>query len=197
MAPYAPRAPAAPYLNVMPHKLVRFIVPAGLILILATFAQAMLDLPYRPRLDSPVANYWAVAVLAALTPMLALEAARLIPKKWLRRTAFFGAALLVIPCLLISICAMLEAPRPSEPDMSYELLSEVRADRLAYRLYRTNCGATCAYGLELREELDLPFGVKLVSPKWSLYRASEGAVKLEQSEVLVMKADDVLGRVAR
>lgn len=181
----------------MPHRLVRFTVSAALVLILTTFAQAMLDLPYRPRLDSPAANYWAVAALAALTPMLALGVARTVPNKWLRRTASFGAALLVIPCLLISSCAMLEAPRPSEPDMSYELLSEVRADRLAYRLYRTNCGATCAYGLELREELDLPLGVKLVSPKWSLYRASEGAVKLEQSEVLVMKGDDVLGTVTR
>lgn len=183
--------------HLMHPKSTRFIASAGLALILAMFAQAMLNLPYRPRLASPVANYWAVAALAALTPLLGFAVARTMRSNWLRPAAYIGAALLVIPCILISSCALLEAPRAAGVDRSYELLSEARADRFSYRLYRTNCGATCPYGLELREELDLPFGVKLISPKWSLYRASEGAVRVERSAVVVVRGDDVLARVER
>lgn len=181
----------------MPLSLLRFITTVALALVLAMFMQAILDLPYRPRFASVTANYWAVAVLAAVTPVLAFLVAKTIPRTWLRRLVFIGTGVMALPCVLISSCAALEAPRPSEADSSYELLSEASTGKVAYRLYRTNCGATCAYGLELREELALPFGVKLVSPKWSLYRASEGAVKLETATVLVVKGDDVLGRVAR
>jgi hypothetical protein len=181
----------------MPHKAVRFIATMALIFILAVLAQAVLELPYRPRFASPTANYWAVAALSALTPLIAYFLARRVPRKWLRRIGYVGATALLLPCLLISSCAMLEAPRPFGPDTSYEFLSEARAGRFAYRLYRTNCGATCAYGLDLREELNLPFGTKLVSPIWSLYRASEGTVKLEESSVVVVNGGGVLGKVAR
>ena len=181
----------------MPLRSARVFAWAALALVLAMFMQAMLDLPYCPRFASVTANYWAVAALAAVTPVLAFLVAKSIPRTRLRRLVFIGAGIVVLPCVLISSCAVLEAPRPSETDSSYELLSEASAGKVAYRLYRTNCGATCAYGLELRKEIALPFGVKLVSPKWSLYRASEGALKLEAASVLVMKGDDVLGRVAR
>ena len=181
----------------MPHRSVRVIAWAALALILALCMQAMLGLPYRPRFASVRANYWAVAALAAVMPVLAFLVAKSIPRTWLRRLVFVGAGVVMLPCVLISSCAVLEAPRPAEADSSFELLSETSAGKVAYRLYRTNCGATCAYGLELREELALPFGVKLVSPKWSLYRASEGALKLEAASVLVVNGDDVLGKVAR
>ncbi len=166
-------------------------------MILAVFAQAMLDLPYRIRLANPAANYWAVAVLSILAPILVLTLARSINKAWLRRMGLVVSVLIALPCLAVSSCAMLEAPEFSETDGSYELLSEAYGGRFAYRLYRTNCGATCSYGLELREELVLPLGLKLVSPKWSLYPGSEGAVKMEQSSVLVVNGVDVLGKVAR
>jgi hypothetical protein len=181
----------------MPPKAVRFLATTALMLILVVAAQAVLGLPYRPRFASPTANYWAVAALSTLTPVLAYFLALTVPRKWLRRTGYVCATALLLPCLFISSCAMLEAPRPSGPDTSYELLSEARAGRFAYRLYRTDCGATCAYGLDLREELDLSFGAKLVSPIWSLYGASEGAVKLENSSVVVVNRGGMLGRVAR
>lgn len=126
----------------------------------------MLDLPYRPRLSTPAANYWAVALLAVLTPAL------------------------------LFLVARFETPRPSEADGSYELVGQAQAERVSYRLYRTDCGATCSFGLELREELDLPFGVKLVMPKWSMYRAAEGTVRVEGSSLLIENGNDVLGKVA-
>jgi hypothetical protein len=181
----------------MPPKAVRFLATTVLVIIVAVIAQAVLGLPYRPRFASPAANYWAVAALSALTPLLTYFLAPRIPRKWMHLSSFVGATALLLPCLFISSCAMLEAPRLFGPDTSYEFLSEVRTGRFAYRIYRTNCGATCAYGLDLREELDLPFGVKLVSPIWSLYGASEGAVKLEESSVVVVNKGGMLGKVAR
>lgn len=166
-------------------------------IILAVFAQAMLDLPYRVRFANPAANYWAVAVLSIAAPCLLFIVVRTITQVWLRRMGLVATVVIALPCLAISSCAMMEAPKPSEVDGSYELLSEAYAGPVAYRLYRTNCGATCAYGLELREERNFLPGMKLVSPKWSLYRASEGAVKVDHSSVLVVKGGDVLGKVVR
>jgi hypothetical protein len=181
----------------MSHRTLRLTAAVLLAMIVGAFMQAILDLPYRIRLTPSVANYWAVAAGAALVPPLLLLLLPALPKAWLRRIGIIATAILALPCLLISSCAMLEAPSLPEPDTSYELLSEAREDAVAYRLYRTNCGATCAFGLDLREERDLLFGVKLVSPKWSLYRASEGAVRLEQSSVLIVRGEEILGRVAR
>jgi hypothetical protein len=178
-------------------KLARFGASAALVLISAISAQAMLGLPYRPRFGNPTANYWAVAVLAALTPLLAYFVARTIAAKWPRRIGLIGALALMLPCSLVSSCAMFEAPLPAHRDTSYQLLSEAHDGAVAYRLYRTNCGATCAYGLDLREEMDLRWGAKLVSPMWSLYRASEGTVEVEESAVLVVRGNEVLGKVAR
>jgi hypothetical protein len=177
--------------------MLRVAAAAGLAVILALIAQAMLDLPFRIRSENPATNYWIVAGLSILAPVLLFLVARPIPNALVRRTGLVAAAVIAIPCVAVSSCAMLEAPKLSERDGSYELLSEAYAGPLAYRLYRTNCGATCAFGLELREERELPLGMKLVSPRWSLYRASEGTVKVEQSAVLVVKGEDVLGKVAR
>jgi hypothetical protein len=181
----------------MPHKVTSLTAADALIVILGAFAQAALDLPYRLRFANPAANYWTVAVLCAFVPILAVLAMRTIPIAWLRRTGFVVAGLVALPCLVVSSCAMLGAPARAEADKSYELLSEAQAGAVMYRLYRSDCGATCAVGLDLREERDLPLGVKLVSPKWSLYRAAEGSVKLEQSAVLVVHGENVLGKVAR
>lgn len=181
----------------MPHRKLRFAAAGVLAAILALFAQAILGLPFRIRLANPAANYWVVAALSISVPVLLFIVVRPIPKAWLRRIGLVATAVIALPCLAVSSCAMLEAPKPSQPDGSYELLSEAYAGRLAYRLYRTNCGATCAFGLELREERELPLGMKLVSPRWSQYHASEGTVKVEQSSVLVVKGEDVLARVAR
>jgi hypothetical protein len=181
----------------MPHRTERLVAAAALALIFALFAQTALGVPYRPRFVSPVANYWTVAVLAALTPLLAFYVARSVAQKWLRRSGLIGSVLLLLPCVLVSSCAAFLAPSSASQDAGYELVSEAKARMVTYRLYRTNCGATCAYSLELREELDLPLGTKLVSPKWSKYRASHGVLKLEESSVLILWEKNVLGKVVR
>lgn len=181
----------------MPFNRSHFAALAVLGLILGTFLQSALDLPYRLRFANSAANYLAVAVAALLVPVLAWWVARSFPQAWPRRIGVALAVLLGFPCLLISSCAVLEAPALAEADMSYELLSEVRASAVVYRLYRTSCGATCAFGLDLREEREFLGGIKLVSPLWSLYRASEGKLQLDQSAVRVVNGEVILAEVKR
>lgn len=166
-------------------------------LILGTFVQSALDMPYRPRFANSALNFWAVAIAALLVPILTGWVARSFSPAWPRRVGLALAVLLSLPCLLVSSCAALEAPAFAEADTGYELLSEARAGAVIYRLYRTNCGATCAFGLDLREEREFLGGIKLVSPLWSLYRASEGQLHVGQSAVRVINGGVVLAEVKR
>jgi hypothetical protein len=78
-------------------------------------------------------------------------------------------------------------------DLSFRPLGEASTPKAAYRLYQTNCGATCAYGLELRREVDLPVGLRIVSPVWSAYREEPAAVRFtEQGTVEVYRGNYVL-----
>ena len=113
--------------------------------------------------------------------------------KWLRTLVIVLSVLLLLPCAVIAGCATLEAPTANEKgDGSYELISEASDGSKNFRLYRTNCGATCAFGLDLREEREILWGAKLVSPMWSLYRASEGRVVVKKSTVSVLHKTDIL-----
>ena len=181
----------------MAHKVAGFFGALGLgLAIFAVLAQAVFELPYEVRLSSDSANYWIVAAAAIAAPVFAFCLARSISKVWPRSIGILLSALIAIPCLLISSCAALEAPAVGEPDRSYELLSEATVGADVYRLYRTNCGATCAYGLDLRKERDLAEGAKLISSVWSLYRASEGTLQVDSSSVLVVHGGTVIGKVS-
>ncbi len=181
----------------MPLSRANLAALAVLGLILGTFLQSALDLPYRLRFANSAVNYWAVAVAALLVPILAWWIARSFPKAWSRRIGMALAVFLGFPSLLVSSCAALEAPALTEADASYELLSEARAGSVVYRLYRTSCGATCAFGLDLREEREFLSGIKVVSPLWSRYRASEGRLEIEQSTVRAGNGGAVLGGITR
>jgi hypothetical protein len=182
----------------MPHKATAYAgaLALGLVVVMV-LGQAVLDLPYEIRFRNDSANYWTVAGAAILAPVLSFLFARSISTVWPRRIGMLVAAVVALPCLLISSCAALEAPAVGESDKSYELLSEATVGADVYRLYRTNCGATCAYGLDLRKERELQGGIKLISSVWSLYRASEGQLKVDSSSVLVTHGNTVIGKVSR
>jgi hypothetical protein len=63
---------------------------------------------------------------------------------------------------------------------SLKPLAETQVGSAIYRLYRTDCGATCAYGLALRKEYDAPMLLKAVSTVWSA--EAEDAAELRISE---------------
>lgn len=168
-----------------------------LALLAGSFVQGVLGWPYQLRFASSWVNYWAFTVAAIFFPFLVGFLALSLSAKWARRLSFAFAVLLFIPCLLMASCAAFDAPQGGKVDESYELISEAGDGSTTYRLYRTNCGATCAHGLSLREERSLLLGTKLVSPRWELYRASEGQVVLKDSKILVVDGGGVLGELSR
>ncbi len=164
-----------------------------LALIAVMMTQSIYKLPYQVRFTLPALNYWIGAVMALSVPVLLFWISRSLGRKWIRGLVMSLSVLLLLPSLVISGCAALDAPAANERlDGSYELISEAAGESSNFRLYRTNCGATCSFGLDLREERDTFLGVKLVSPMWSLYRASEGRVVVEKSTVRVLHGNDVL-----
>jgi hypothetical protein len=163
-----------------------------LAVMLGATAQGVFGLPYQLRLSSATANYWTFSAAVVLFPILLGWLAMSISKRRIRRFSFVCVILLALPCLAISSCAALEAPQVGHGDLSYELLSEANDDAITYRLYRTNCGATCPYGLALRKERNLFLGVKLVSPLWSQYQGFAGEVIVNNSKIQVSNGKDVL-----
>jgi hypothetical protein len=170
-----------------------FLALTILALITVVTAQSIYKLPYQVRFSLPALNYWVGAGMALSMPFLLFWISLSLGHKWIRGLVMALSILLLLPSLVISGCAALEAPTVSEKvDGSYELISEASRDSSKFRLYRTNCGATCVFGLDLREEHEMFLGMKLVSPIWSLYRASEGRVVVEKSTVSVLHGTDVL-----
>lgn len=93
-----------------------------------------------------------------------------------------------------SLFAALESSNTKDGEhLSLRLLSETQAGGATYRLYRTDCGATCAYGLELRKEVNVLGVLKLVSPIWSASReeparlrvAPDGSVEVVRGEYVM------------
>ncbi len=169
----------------------------ALALMAGTFVQGYMGWPYQPRFSSPTLNYLFFAIAAVAFPALIAWLASGLSAKWSRRVLYGLTFILALPCLLMSSCALLETPNRNAVDNSYEFLSEANDGALTYRLYRTNCGATCAYGLDLRRERDLLLGVKLVSPLWSKYRADQGTVQVSGSKIQVKNDSEVLVEFSR
>jgi MFS family permease len=163
-----------------------------LAIILGMTAQGVFGLPYQLRLSSAAENYWMLSIGVILFPVLLGWFAMSLSRRWIRRFSFLCAILLLLPCLFASSCAAHKAPQLGQVDLSYELLSEAKDDEITYRLYRTNCGATCAYGLDLRKERDLFLGIKLVSPFWSKYQALAGEVTVKNQKIQVSSGTEVL-----
>ena len=151
-------------------------------------------MPWQPRFVYEPLNYWLTATLALSIPALMLWIALNIPRRLFRVGGIVVSLLIAIPCALFAMLGWLDSKNvEGTVDPSFELISQRQNKSAHYRLYRTNCGATCAYGLVLRKEYDLILGVKVVTPIWSQYRASEGEIVLEgTSTVRVFHGSRVL-----
>ena len=179
----------------MPHvRQRRALILAGVLVLL--FAHGMLGLPLQLRSSSSALNHWLFAIAIVLLPVLAMYGAQSLSPRWQPRKLIFGAALFCVPCFLLAGLAVLIAPAFGE-SADFELISEGQAGIVAYRLYRSDCGATCATGLVLRSEFDLVPGIALVTSVWSMYRAVEGIVSVDASFIRVSRGNVVMAELAR
>ena len=175
-----------------PHLALALLTCIGL-----CFLQAMLGLPHRLLSSSSAMNHWLVAAASVSVPFLAVYGSRALPEVWRRTLVWFALLILAVPSFLVAGCAVLVAPSFGSGDEEFQRISEVNSAFVSYRLYRSDCGATCAAGLVLRKEIDLFAGLMLVTPLWSEARVSEGSVSLGESAVRVVRGATVLGEVGR
>lgn len=134
-----------------------------------------INTPFALRFAYAPANYWFVAAATLALPIglgwLALQ---------LRRSALRVA--LIVSCLLVALpsiayAALAIGSARNGIDDSLQLLSEARLDGVTFRLYLSNCGATCAYGLVLRRERDVA-AVRLVSEVWEAEREEPASLRV-------------------
>ena len=158
-----------------------------LLVLAASVAFFWVDSPIKLRALNPAINYALYSFVCFLMPISILGVGWVLSKKWLRILSLIIAIVIGIPNSFLGILAFDEAMRIQHLgyDPSLAFLKEVLEGDYRYRLYRTNCGATCAFGLELRKERFFPYGIKLVQPIWSFYGADDGELALLEKEIEV------------
>lgn len=147
---------------------------------------------YQLRFEQPALNYWAAAGLATALPISITWLFMKIPSPKLCFIGIIVAGVIAIPAVIFAFFAIASAPKSSSIDNSFELIGETSNHGVVYRLYRTNCGATCAYSLEVQREISTPIGLKLVTPLWSKYRESEAEIKSTANSVQVIQHSVVI-----
>lgn len=168
-----------------------------LAIIVLGFIQGYLDWPHKLRTSSPALNHWVTAAASFMVPVLAFLGSRALQGVARSALAWSSILLLALPSLLIGACSVVTAPAFFSVDKEFERISEQESGLVAYRLYRTNCGATCSFGLVLRKEIDVGPGLTLVTPIWSANRASDGSVSLGEDKVLVFRDGYLFAEVDR
>lgn len=130
-----------------------------------------------------LANHWAnelVAVLATCIPLVLMGAgiARVLrrPNPWV--AALLGAVLVVLCLPLLAVVvfrAFTLPPHANALDGSFEQVAQV-GEHVA--VYRTNGGATTAYGIVVRQEREFFPGVLLVRNVFAQYRLERVSCQL-------------------
>lgn len=134
------------------------------------------------RAERPFTNAMALIALLVVGPLAALlwamadrfrqsqqpsSAAKLV----LAATALVAAGIACLPVLLAVFLLGL-----TSSDEAFKRISSTSVGSGTVVTYRTNGGATTSYGIVVRHELPLPFGVKLTRELCSAYRAQTATV---------------------
>lgn len=169
----------------------------SLIFCTIVLALVWLPLPFKIRFETQVINYLFLGAVYAVFPLfIGLSAAKLNRRAW-RIFGVIVAVVFAIPCLFISTIVFLStADFKNGQDPSFEKLSEITKGQYTYRLYLSNCGAICDFGLVLQREFDTPLGLKVIWPEWSQYPAEpSGSLRLVEHQLQVLQNGGVIGAV--
>jgi hypothetical protein len=130
------------------------------------------------RFSSPVLN--ALALLAGLAlPIVALVVAASRLAGWWRGTALVLLVLPVVYSLFAGFLVTFHLAMVIDggTDRSFEALGAVPVEGGRVGVYRTNCGATCNYGVAVRQEHPLMPGVLLVRRLPGFYPAYKATLE--------------------
>jgi len=161
---------------------------------LVAFGVTLLPGPWLPRFTFDPLNYWFTALSAITIPASLVVLGIALHRSPLRIAVLVIAAAAAVPLIPFGLLAAYEGRRAVGAEHpSHKRLAEVSTSSYTYRLYLTNCGATCAYGLELRKEISILGFAKLVAPVWSAYREEPAELRLSPvGEVQVVRGEYVL-----
>jgi len=166
-------------------------------LLIATLCAAFVmfgPLPMKVRFYRPAFNEWAFAAFLALPPLLIMQLLLKIRESPLRTAGIACSLVLAFLGLLAGFFTLVASPSFADNEHpSQILLSEATSDEGTFRLYRTDCGATCSATLVLWREIDTPFGIRLIDPVWMLDNEYQGRVEVsETGHVAVLQGQQVL-----
>jgi hypothetical protein len=114
-------------------------------------------------------NYWFAGLSALAVPAAMVGLGLALRWRWAGAGLILLAVLSAVPLAPFALLAFLAASDQADPQHSnLWKIDEVQRQQYKYRLYRTDCGATCNYGLALQKEVDVFHVGKLVSPIWSI-----------------------------
>ncbi|PHS20497.1 MAG: hypothetical protein COA86_00685 [Kangiella sp.] len=158
-------------------------------LIVATIVLNTTKLSIELQFENPSSNYLFVMMLCILLPLSILLWGILAKTKNRKIAGIILSVLIAFPSGIIYffVSSNYENVLSTGIDSSFEKIDEVTVGDSWYKLYRTNGGATTAYGLVLRKENKLFLGIKTVENIYSKYKAYESTLKvLSQNELLMI-----------
>jgi hypothetical protein len=153
--------------------------------------------PYKVRFRFSPLNYWVYFLLCLTLPSLSLILSLIAKDVRDKAAGILFSVLITIPTSILAFGAFMEINAIYERGYpaSYEYLKVAEVEFGTYRLYRTNCGATCAFGLDLREEIDLPIGLKLVKSVWSKYGEEDAELIANEDTIRVIVDGNLAGEI--
>jgi hypothetical protein len=153
--------------------------------------------PYQIRFNAPHLNYYAFAFLCGGLPISTLMAAVFTTNKNLGLICLVSSLVIAPIAFILALFASMDAIDIMErgEDPSFEAIDDATTEEGTYRLYVTDCGATCSFGLLLRKEIDTPIGIKLVKPVWSIYKQHEATLEIDGTVLKVVNDDKVLYQI--
>ncbi len=121
-----------------------------------------------------------------ITPAGLLFFARKIEKKWSKRIAIsitFLTICLSSLRLIFLIIGMSTENYSENIDHSFNKINTVTLQSSEIKVYLTNCGATCAYGIVIRQEMNLFFDFTLTKQLLTEYRCDEATVEKKEKNI--------------
>ena len=150
------------------------------LLVVVIAALNMADLPKELRFEEIKYNYLFVMVLCILLPLSLILTSLNLKERANRYGCLAVSLLLTLPASFLYMVVSIDYDRLSRGgvDGRFERIDEIEVGESKYRLYRTNGGATTAFGLVLRKESAISEHINLVEVIFSKYQAAESTLRL-------------------
>ena len=132
---------------------------------------------YSLRFESPSLNCMIFVLLVILVPLSLFWLSKNIDGFWGGILIFISIAC-VIPIAFVALITLATTSIDKNgKDLGFEKIDELKGESNYYRLYRTDGGATTSFGLVLKKEKPIFFGLKLVNHIKGFSPASKGALE--------------------